>query len=354
MFSIEALPAEYGDSLWIEYGPVTKPMRILIDCGTPEVYKNTLRARIDALKPTDRHFELFIVSHIDADHIGGALDFIAESKGLGVTFGDIWFNGYKQLEEASSMLGALQAEELTSMLADKSLKLPWNKLFSGSPVMIKKDEMLPCVDLAGGMTLTLLSPTTEQLVNLIPEWKKTCEDAGIAPGSGAKPAKATRRKGPTMLGDPSVELLADMRFTSDKAKPNGSSIAVMAEYKGKRMLLAADAHAPVLLASLNRMEEAAPIEVDVVKLAHHGSKNNTNIELVKKVKSKNWIVSTNGKKFEHPDQEAIARVIKYGAKGQTLLFNYRTKFNDMWDSATLKRKHGYTTLYRDSGVKLEL
>lgn len=354
MFSIEALPAEYGDSLWIEYGPTTKPMRILIDCGTKEVFKNTLRARIKALSPTDRHFELFIVSHIDADHIGGAIDFIAESKELGVTFGDIWFNGYKQLLEASPMLGALQAEELTGMLEDKSLKLPWNKLFSGSPVMIKEEKKLPCVELAGGMTLTLLSPTAKQLVDLIPEWAKICADAGIVPGSGAKQVRSSRRKGPTMLGDPPVDLLADKRFTSDKAKPNGSSIAVMAEYKGKRMLLAADAHAPVLLASLDRMEEAEPMEVDVVKLAHHGSKNNTNIDLVKKIKSKNWIVSTNGKKFNHPDQEAIARVIKYGATGQTLLFNYRTEFNDMWDNTTLKRKHGYSTLYQDNGVKLEL
>ncbi|MBF8277610.1 MAG: internalization-related competence protein ComEC/Rec2 [Candidatus Brocadiaceae bacterium] len=72
------------------------------------------------------------------------------------------------------MLGALQAEELTGMLEGKSLELPWNKLFSGSPVMIKEGEKLPGVELAGGMTFTLLSPTAKQLVDLMPEWKKTC------------------------------------------------------------------------------------------------------------------------------------------------------------------------------------
>lgn len=351
MLRIEALPTEFGDSLWIEYGSSLKPRRVLVDCGTKIVYKNALRARIEALDPTDRHFDLFIISHIDIDHIGGAIDFVADSSALGVTFGDIWFNGYKQLQAASTFLGALQGEDLTALLED--MHLPWNTHFAGSPVMVRDTGELPRKELEGGMTLTLLSPTPKQLVDLISEWETTCSNAGIIPGGGRRPSKR-QRKAPTMLGEVPVDILAETKFTPDRAKPNGTSIAVLAEFEGKRMLLAADAFAPVLLSSMVRLEATQPLKVDVFKLAHHGSRNNTNIELVKAVTCKNWIISTNGKQFEHPDPEAIARVVKYGTRDQTVCFNYRTKFNDMWDSKALKKKYGFATQYASEGLALEL
>jgi beta-lactamase superfamily II metal-dependent hydrolase len=354
MLKIEALPAEFGDAIWIEYGSSDQPKRILIDCGTKEVYKNTLRQRIETLAASDRHFELFIVSHIDVDHIGGAIDFIAESKKLGVTFGDIWFNGYKQLQQASAFLGALQAEQLTGLLEDPAMELPWNEHFSHGPVMVKDSGDLPRIVLNGEMALTLLSPTPTQLVALIPEWEKTCKNAGIIPGSGQTAKKSARGNSATMLGDPKVEILAETKFTPDKTKPNGTSIAVLAEFEGMRIFLAADAFAPVLLSSLARLGQTKPLKVDVFKMAHHGSRNNTSNDLVQAVKCRNWIISTNGKIFGHPDQVAVARVIKYGMKGQSLLFNYRTESNVMWDSENLKEKYGFTTRYPSNGLVLNL
>ena len=94
--------------------------------------------------------------------------------------------------------------------------------------------------------------------------------------------------------------------------------------------------------------------MDAFKIAHHGSKKNTSIDLVKAVKCKNWIISTNGKQFDHPDQEAIARVVKYGTKNQTLLFNYRTDFNDMRDNAALKKKYDFSIQYPEQGLVLKL
>ena len=316
----------------------------------------SLRPRIEALTPSDRHFELFIVSHIDVDHIGGAIDFIRESAKLGVTFGDIWFNGYKQLQEASSFLGALQGEDLTALLDD--MKLPWNKWFrentAGSAVVVNNTGNLPQPVLDGKIKLTLLSPTPKQLLNLMPKWERTCKDAGIIPGEGRRPTERRRGKAPMMLGELPVDLLAETKFTPDRARPNGTSIAVMMELEGKRAIFAADAFAPVLLSSLARLEQPAPLELDAFKIAHHGSRNNTNINLVKAVKCKNWIISTNGKQFDHPDQEAIARVVKYGSKNQTLLFNYRTVFNDMWDSEMLRDKYDFATIYPRNGVELDL
>ncbi len=77
MFDIELLPAGHGDSLWIEYGDPEAPSRFLIDCGPQKTYK-VLRQRFEALSAKDRDFDLFVLTHIDADHIGGAIPFFKD------------------------------------------------------------------------------------------------------------------------------------------------------------------------------------------------------------------------------------------------------------------------------------
>ena len=50
-------------------------------------------------------------------------------------------------------------------------------------------------------------------------------------------------------------------------------------------------------------------------------------------------------------------MIKWGGAQLELMFNYRTKYNDMWESKLLREKHGYTTVFPASdkeGVMIEL
>jgi len=39
-------------------------------------------------------------------------------------------------------------------------------------------------------------------------------------------------------------------------------------------------------------------------------------------------------------------VIKYGGKGPVLHFNYRTRYNDVWERPDLQKRYGYTATYR--------
>lgn len=342
MFRIDVLPAEFGDALWIEYGNRRKPKRILIDCGTEAVYRDTLRARIEALKPTDRHFELFVVTHVDIDHIGGAVKLLGDVGRLGVTFGDVWFNGYRQLQQAGGARGALQGEDLTALI--QSQHLSWNGVFGGSAIVVPDNGALPGVTLAGGMKLTLLSPTPKQLSNLLPEWEKSCKAAGLIPGSGRR-RFGRRLRALVSRAAETIETLANRRFVSDSARPNGSSIALLAEYHGRRILLAADAYAPVLVNSLRRLAGDRPLRVDAFKLPHHGSRNNTSIDLVRAVDCRHWIVSTNGKLFRHPDREAISRIALFGGPDKVIHFNYLTRFNEEWKARLLARRYGFKAMY---------
>lgn len=368
MLRIDLLPAEFGDALWIEYGSSGKPHRILVDCGTSAVYP-VIRQRLHALPVEDRHIELLVISHIDIDHIGGALDLLTDCKALGVSFGEIWFNGYIHLTPGGSVehddtLGPLQGEALTELIVGHGGGV-WNKVVKGGALVVPDSGPLAAFpELPGGMKLTLLSPTQAQLDRLKPTWEAACRKAGLVPGK-ATLADEKRLEEETdvsedddILGTPDIARLAATPFRPDRSRPNGSSIALLAEYDDRRVVLAADAFAPVLLESLSRLPGSGQgkVKIDAFKMSHHASRGNISPELVAAIDCRNWLISTNGKLFRHPDQEAIARVIKGSGPDTMLHFNYRTEFNDMWAAGSLQRKHGFKTRYParpDAGITLE-
>ena len=73
-----------------------------------------------------------------------------------------------------------------------------------------------------------------------------------------------------------------------------------------------------------------------------------------------FLISTNGDHFYHPDRQAIARIIKHGKPGRgkpELIFNYRTRYNDVWERGDLQEEHGFTTRYPDAeqpGLRVSL
>jgi len=344
MFRIEMLPAQEGDCLWIEYGSKDAPRRILIDTGTPGTYKK-LTKKIAELPKDQRRFELFIVSHIDGDHIGGAIRFL-EERPEGVELGDIWFNGHRHLVEASDKLGVKQAQELTKALVDGGL--PWNLAFKGHPVMIDEKDGLPVRELDGGMKLTLLSPYRQQLIDLLLDWEKELEKLL------EKRPDLVDKVAEDHLGAPRIDVraLAETKFEEDDGAPNGSSIAVLAEYQGCRALFGADAFPSVIERSVDQLIDPAGngrLALDVFKVCHHGSMRNVSPALQKKLAAKHCLVSTNGARHEHPNREGVARLIYYGEPGGRLTFNYRTEYNRVWDDPLLKKKHAYSAGFPEDG-----
>ncbi len=77
IFTLEALQADFGDSLLLHYGSEESPKIILIDGGPDGVYQNSLRPRLEELREQNAGnpivLEMVMVSHIDRDHITGIL-----------------------------------------------------------------------------------------------------------------------------------------------------------------------------------------------------------------------------------------------------------------------------------------
>ena len=198
-------------------------------------------------------------------------------------------------------------------------------------------ETQPFIELpatAGGPRLTLLSPTPATLARLFKVWAR--ELAALRRPARPAALPSTSRG----LGGLDIEALAARATTLDRAPANGSSIALLLEHQGASVLLAADAHAPVLTAAFKALAAhrgtALPWKVDVFKLSHHGSRANITTSLLKTVQASHYVISTNGAIFGHPDDEAIARVVLHGQRPHTLWFNHANEESARWAAADLQ------------------
>ncbi len=318
MFRIDVLPAQRGDCLWLTYGTPDDLHHVLVDAGPQETIKTlvpVLEDRIRALPGRTSRVELLVVTHVDADHIQGVVSLLS-GPGRVKLFRDVWFNGFEHLD--APMLGGVDAEELTLSLLQEPGR--WNKAFDGEAVVLPDTGDLPVRTLRGGLRLTLLGPTHAALTKLAPEWVEACRRAGIVPGQGAPVRRRSSVRDEFLGFNP--DLLAQAKFIADRSAPNGASITLVAEYDGKRVLLLGDAITPEVTAGLDRLGPG-PHRFDAVKLSHHGSRRNTSLDLLGRITSKKWLVSSNGATFGHPDPECLARVVVTQRK-PTFYLNYVT------------------------------
>lgn len=340
IFTIEMLPAEDGDCLLIEYGEANTPHRILVDGGRGNT-ADCLLKYIDDLPTSRVHFELIVITHIDNDHIDGILKLL-EMNDPPFTVGDIWFNGWRHLEESDlEEFGPVAGEKLTKCIIDK--RFPWNNAFHGKAAVVDERPLPP--PLAGGMQITLLSPTRQKLLELKPVWAYECKRNGLDPSQlifDDIPFGLER------MGVNDIETLATLPFRPDTSKANGSSIAFMAEYNGKRIILSGDAHSNILSASLKALslEAQGKINVDILKVSHHGSSANFNSDIFEQINCSRFLISTNGKHHQHPDPETIARIIQFSTK-PTLFFNYRTSYTECWDKPQKMEAYNYRVSFLD-------
>jgi hypothetical protein len=362
VFSVEMLPAQQGDALWIEYGAPGQTHRVLIDCGTPPTYE-VIRQRVERLAPADRRFDLLIVTHIDTDHIGGALKLLAD-RSLGMSFEDVWFNDWDCLPPCPDPArGPIDGAIMGRIL--ESMEVVPNRLAPGGVPVVPGQGPLPTATLSGGMVLTVLSPGPAELAELRCAWDRVLRHAGLDPAgpSADELAERARRKGVEIYRGPSVsdvEALTASRFVRDRSPANGSTIAVLAEYEGRSCLFAGDGFPDVIAGSLARLRRdrgVGSMAVDAVKLPHHGSRRNVSVELLRSVDCRTFLFSTDGSVFGHPDPESVARVIRYGGPAPVLVFNYRSAQNRIWDDPRLKARYRYEARYPAQavpGLRLDL
>lgn len=339
MFTIEMLPAGPGDALVVEYGTRTKH-RLLIDAGPVSSWPD-VRARLLARR--DNRYDLFVITHVDEDHVGGALSLL-DDPDLRHKVPEVWFNGYVHCAEGGNILGPVHGEQLTERIAEGGLG--WNTgiprspaLGTGGPIVVPTRADLPVIDLPDGARLVLIGPSGPKLKAMAKEWSKKVIEAGLVPGEGAEGhlgGMAPRVKEveplPPVLDTGWLTTTAATK-QRDSSKANAASISFVLEYDGKRLLLNGDATADVLTANIARygrfVGEERP-RIDLFKLPHHGSGANLTTALVEAMAATRYLVSSDGAIHGHPDDSALARLILASPAAPTLYCNYASTRTIPW------------------------
>jgi len=371
VFSIRALPAAHGDCLFITYGDAAAPRHVMVDGGPIGAY-DALRRHLLGLPGERKQLELLVVTHMDGDHIEGAIKLLNSTDPV-VDVEHVWFNGWPQLVHPAidgeavdppgkrSVRSPLEASFLGLRLGPWRDR--WNTHVQGGPLMVPDGQPLPRFSLEGGLAITLLGPRRKMLLKLRSHWDRELTRAGGSPENetfiAERLEKAKKfRDALEMPAAPENQDLGTIARKLDCAVANGSSIAFVAEYAGRRVAMLADAHAADLQASIDRLgyewRERKP-RFDLVKLPHHGSAGNLTAELLASIECRDYLVSTNGDQFAHPDIAAIEMVIG-AVPGARLHFNYCSATTSHWADAGDQAQRGYRAFYpaADAGIEVDL
>jgi beta-lactamase superfamily II metal-dependent hydrolase len=353
IFKLTLNSASDGDALVLAWGEQGDLRHALVDLGRSRDYK-ALRPR---LKEIGR-FELFAISHIDADHIEGAIPLLKEGTAPFAP-ADVWFNAWHHLKNAEARLEKSESRETLSAKQGEKLsagilrfRWPWNRFFGPDGIVSTDSPAARSkIDLAG-LEITLLSPGDRELAALEPVWMKELAKASLRPldPDQAPPALPS---GFELLSSLDVEKLARKPFVEDRSEPNGASIAFLAAFGTRRVLLAADAHPGIIERALRTLgfSENNRLRVDLFKLCHHGSKANTSPTLLKLVDSTRFAVSTDGTRHNHPDPETIARIlVSDPTRAKTLYFNVNQEHATIWNRSDLQEKYKYKCVIPPKGA----
>lgn len=333
-FTLEAVPARYGDCLLLHYGTSAKPGLALIDGGPTQVWKPFLEPRLRALqgkRGAGFKIDLMMVSHIDDDHVLGLTDFTKawkEVKASGQKWpypvAEVWHNSFERISNAKD-LNAVTASVTAS---------------TGAAAV---DE----VDLEEhGIESTDTARAGLKVLASVNNGKKLRDDVkalGLAantnkgfgglvrPGAGQS---VPFKLGPTLtlhVAGPLAKQLEKLQLMfardlkpedalaayADESVPNLSSIAVLAGYKGKTMLLTGDARGDYLIEGLRQeglLDGKGKLHVDILKMPHHGSDRNVEAAFFRDITADHYVASADGT-FGNPDRATMEMLIGARAKG---------------------------------------
>lgn len=291
---IHALPMSHGDFMLIEYTGISGKNRVIgLDSGSSYAYMHGGRDWLCAYGNLD----LWVLSHIHDDHIGGFVKYIDDKNGglRNIPECDVWWfnsdraNANVSETEPSVQTSIRQANKISSFLSKNCDNSHWNNHVCRG-VYYELD----------GMHIYVLSPEKFVMYNGEP----SKED-------GAVSVETSRRRNNDNIK------ISDFKvddFEEDSSTDNRNSVALLLEYQGHRFLWMADAIPSVVIESLTQLgySNERPVLCDYITLGHHGSKANTCAELLSMIDCNKFIVTGNGdNRYGLPDKETFARIIAH-------------------------------------------
>ena len=286
---LNILPVAEGDCIHLRFRSSDGWHNIVIDSGPGPEYAsdpNPFEMLLDAIKEQNEKVDLLCFSHIDDDHIMGAVTAI---NGYGFDpdlICRIWLNAPDYVmnsikkEDNERECSIRTANELLREIVNKNLPCD-NTVVAGKEIVI------------GDARIQVVLPTQKRLDKYNREWRNKVPETVDAP----------------------------LAISQDSSYTNGSSIALLCTVGHHRILLTGDAFSSDLAAV--GKQYTADQGVSLIKLPHHGSDRNITVKMLRSLKCREFIIST--WETEHrPSKQTMELLSEYGAVvgGVTVYGNY--------------------------------
>ncbi|CAK1711525.1 competence protein ComEC [Vibrio crassostreae] len=347
MVRIKMYPAKKGDAFLVSFG-ADQDRNILIDMGFVDTYQQHIKQDLIDLNNQGRCIDLLVITHVDQDHIQGAIKFFEENGCTNniIKVKEVWHNSYRhiQLDKSSNKLSCDETEILEEIKLQNQVdfrtgvegasvkqgstlaallyknKVNWNGSFDNLAVNKDNKNEVSISDIK----LRLITPSSSNLIDLSTKWVDYLESCKykfqlsddeifddayelfiqhntVIEYDNLNSSKSEKKINLT-------DLLIDNSKHIDKSETNGSSISFIVEYEKLKLLFLGDAHEGDIYRELSKLaNENYELNFDVVKVSHHGSRNNTSNRFIKLINSKIFLISTCGEK--HPDLETLAKIM---------------------------------------------
>lgn len=363
---IFSFPVKGGDCFLVSIYE-KKKINILIDSGYKGTTKEVIK-KLKALKKEGEKIDLFIITHIDRDHIGGAIKILeGNDKNKIVEIEEFWHNGFTKIynvneyveadhesrlrlqaiimettpndsdmNEEGTDVGFEEANSFEDLLGNQGYVL--NKSFGGKAITASMSKKL---EVAEDVEFIILSPTSKELENLRDAWEETLSyvDYDSDKRNVLLMMKAFEfynieqdqdqedydyDSGMDDAYEANIKNLAKIKCKLDNKLQNKSSIAFILRVGKKKLLFLGDANPEIVKNQLEKLQKKdySFKYFDFVKVSHHGSKRNISNELLEIINCKKFLISTDGT-HDFPDKEAVAKILLNANNTDTeLYFNY--------------------------------
>lgn len=302
MLTVEYIPMHYYDAIIIHYTDDDGGgHNIIVDGGeinSPKYcYTDRLKGKLEYIFNKGEAIDLWVITHIDNDHIGGLYNFIND-KEFFETYSDrlkeVWMNygGKGDYDvQRTETVGYEGGKKLHTALSDNN-------------VAVKEGIKAGYKTLKANANIDVIAPDAESYKRYI-EWWNNKEFNEIVETADGQVSGSDWDYGKKF------EDFDLAYYEEDKEVKNNSSIAFVLTYCGHKILFAADSCSSLLMKGLNNSDfmQDGKVKLDLVHIPHHGSSHNSSFDFFKAIDCPKYVISGNGEnRYKLPDKETIARL----------------------------------------------
>ncbi len=296
-----------GDAFIVRAGPSENPWTAVFDTGPPGTASAAI---IPVLRDVGAAaIDFLAVSHIDEDHIGGAPDLIKAHLQEALSIRSVWHNSFqaltgdRKIADSDYLLGATERtagantqlrnrEDTLALVASVNQGVELADLLvraglNGNPPF----DRLVTSDVGGAhwdanTTVTVVAPSQNQVDALRRHWETNINQE-LMPQRAALNAAASL----------------------DASVTNLASLVLLLEVDGRTILFTGDARGDHIVNALRDtgLLRNGPLEVDALKVPHHGSERSCTQDLFDHVVAAHYVVSGNGR-HGNPSAETARRL----------------------------------------------